>query len=170
MSLKDVGIGENAPEVVNVIIEIPRNSGNKYELDKDSGLIMLDRVQPTNLKQPYDYGFIPQTLGDDNDPLDALIVIDEPLYPGVLVYARVLGVMHMVDSGENDEKIVCVAHDDVHYEHVKTLDDLGKHFKDKVTHYFEHYKDLQNKKVEVTGWAGPEEAYELIKKTQQAAK
>ena len=164
MSLKDVTIGKDAPKCVNVIIEIPRHSGNKYELDKETGLIALDRVQPTNLKQPYDYGYVPQTLGDDKDPLDALLVIDEPLYPGVIVSARVVGVMHMVDGGENDEKLICVAEHDVHYEHVQNLTDLGEHFKDKVTHYFEHYKDLQNKKVEVNGWGDKDEAYRLIEK------
>ncbi|MBI2798581.1 inorganic diphosphatase [Candidatus Saccharibacteria bacterium] len=164
MSLNDVKIGGAAPKEVNVIIEIPRGSGNKYELDKDTGAIFLDRVQPTNLKQPYDYGYIPQTLGDDNDPLDALIVIDEPLYPGVVIPSRVVGVLYMVDSDEQDEKIVCVAADDMHYEHVVELKDLGKHFKDKVAHYFEHYKDLQHKKVEISGWGERDEALEIIEK------
>lgn len=167
MSLKDVKIGDQAPEIVNVIIEIPQGSGIKYETDVETGMIFVDRVQPTNLKQPYDYGEVPETLGDDGDPLDALIKIDEPLFPGVIVPARVVGIMYMIDDGDNDEKLICVAADDKHYEHVKTVDDLGAHFKDKVRHYFEHYKDLQHEKVEVTGWGGPEEAKQIIKKYKQ---
>lgn len=162
MSLNGVPIGKDSPREVNVIIEIPRGSGNKYEVDKDSGMIFLDRVQPTNLKQPYDYGYIPQTLGDDGDPLDALVVIDEKLYPGVVVPSRVLGVLYMIDDDEKDEKIICVASDDKHYEHVDDLVDLGKHLQDKVRHYFEHYKDLQHKKVEITGWGDREAAYKII--------
>ncbi len=162
MSLNGVPIGKDSPKQVNVIIEIPRGSGNKYEVDKDTGMIFLDRVQPTNLKQPYDYGYIPQTLGDDGDPLDALVVIDEKLYPGVVVPSRVLGVLYMIDDGEKDEKIICVASDDKHYEHVEDLADLGKHLQDKVRHYFEHYKDLQHKKVEITGWGDREAAYKII--------
>lgn len=164
MSLKDVKIGKAAPKEVNVIIEIPRGSGNKYEMDKDTGAVFLDRVQPTNLKQPYDYGYIPNTLGDDGDPLDALIVIDEPLYPGVVIPSRPIGVLYMVDGGEKDEKIICVASDDMHHEHMVELSDLGGHFKSKVSHYFEHYKDLQKKKVEITGWGDRAEAMEIIEK------
>lgn len=167
MSLNGVPIGKDSPKEVNVIIEIPRGSGNKYEVDKDTGMIFLDRVQPTNLKQPYDYGYIPQTLGDDNDPLDALVVIDEKLFPGVVVPSRVLGVLYMIDDGEKDEKIICVAADDKHYEHVEDLADLGRHLQDKVRHYFEHYKDLQHKKVEITGWGDREEAYAIIAKYRQ---
>ncbi len=167
MSLNGVKIGDKAPQEVNVIIEIPRGSGNKYEVDKESGMIFLDRVQPTNLKQPCDYGYIPQTLGDDGDPLDALVIIDEALYPGVVVPARVIGVLYMIDGGEKDEKIICVAADDKHYEHVEDLSDLGKHLQDKVRHYFEHYKDLQHKKVEITGWGNRSEAINVIEKYRQ---
>lgn len=166
MSLNGIKIGQKAPQEVNVIIEIPRGSGNKYEVDKETGMIFLDRVQPTNLKQPYDYGYIPQTLGEDKDPLDALVVIDEALFPGVVVPSRVVGVLYMIDDGEKDEKIICVAADDKHYEHVEDLDDLGKHLQDKVRHYFEHYKDLQHKTVEITGWGDRAEAQKIITKYQ----
>lgn len=164
MSLKNATIGDSAPQIVNVIIEIPQGSGVKYETNVETGLIFVDRVQPTNLKQPYDYGEVPDTLGEDGDPLDALIKIDEPLFPGVIVPSRVLGVLYMVDGGENDEKLICVAADDKHYEHVNTVDDLGRHFKDKVRHYFEHYKDLQHQKVEIKGWGDAQAAYDLIEK------
>jgi inorganic pyrophosphatase len=165
-----IPLGDKAPQVVNVVIEIPRGSGNKYELDKDTGAIFLDRVQPTTMKQPYDYGFLPQTLGDDGDPLDAMIVIDEPLYPGVVVPSRVIGVMYMVDDGENDEKLICVADDDKHHEHVQSVDELGGHVKKKVEHYFAHYKDLQDKEVKITGWGDKAEAYALIERYQKQYK
>lgn len=155
--------GENAPQIVNVIIEIPKGSSNKYEFDKELGLVVLDRVQPSAMKQPYDYGFVPQTLSDDGDPLDALVVMDEPLFPGVLVAARPVGVLQMLDDGEGDEKLICVASNDMNYEHVLDLSQLGEHFKDKVAHYFERYKDLQGKKVEVTGWGDVTEAHDVIK-------
>ena len=168
MSTK-IPLGSKSPQVVNVVIEIPRGSGNKYELDKDTGAIFLDRVQPTTMKQPYDYGFLPETLGDDGDPLDAMIVIDEPLYPGVVVPSRVIGVMYMIDDGENDEKLICVADDDKHYEHAQTVEDLGGHVKHKVEHYFAHYKDLQKKEVKITGWGDKAEAYALIERYQKQA-
>lgn len=163
MALEDVTYGDNAPEEVNVVIEIPSGCGNKYEYNKDMGMVVLDRVQPTTMKQPYDYGFIPHTLSDDGDPLDALIVIDEPLYPSVVVSCRVIGVLKMVDDGDYDEKLICVAADDKHYDHVRSLEDLGEHFQNKVTHYFRHYKDLQNKEVDVTGWGDIDEAHEIAR-------
>ncbi len=163
MALEDVSYGENAPEEVNVVIEIPQGCGNKYEYDKDMGMIVLDRVQPTTMRQPYDYGFIPRTLSDDGDPLDALIVIDEALYPEVVVPCRVIGALKMVDDGDQDEKLICVAADDKNYAHVHSLEDLGEHFQKKVTHFFEHYKDLQNKEVEITGWGDVDEAHEITK-------
>ena len=163
MALNDVPYGDKTPELVNVIIEIPRGSGNKYEFDKDLGVFMLDRVQPTTMKQPYDYGFVPKTLSDDGDPIDALVVVDEALFPGVVVNARVVGMLKMIDDGETDEKLICVADDDKSYRHVESLDDLGPHFQDKVRHYFERYKDLQKKHVEITGWGTKGEAYEAMK-------
>ena len=162
MNLDAVGYGENVPQEVNVVIEIPRGSGNKYEFDKDSGMIMLDRVQPTTMKQPYDYGFVPNTLSDDGDPIDALVIIDEPLYPGVVVPSRIIGLLKMVDDGEEDEKLVCVASDDKSHDHVKILEDLGPHFQAKVRHYFERYKDLQDKEVVISGWGDVNEAYDAV--------
>lgn len=163
MVLEHVKSGDDVPENINVVIEIPRGCGNKYEYDKDSGMIMLDRVQPTTMKQPYDYGFVPHTLSDDGDPIDALIVIDEPLFPGVVVPSRVIGLLKMIDDGDEDEKLICVAADDKNYAHIQALADLGEHFQKKVRHYFERYKDLQDKEVEITGWAEKPEALEAVK-------
>lgn len=166
MALEHISSGDNLPEEVNVIIEIPRGCGNKYEYDKDSEHFFLDRVQPTVMKQPYDYGFVPHTLSDDGDPIDALVVIDEPLYPGVVVPSRVVGLLKMIDDGDEDEKLVCVASEDKNYDHIHVLDDLGEHFQKKVRHYFERYKDLQNKEVEITGWGDAAEAQKAIEAAQ----
>ncbi|PSO44049.1 inorganic diphosphatase [Candidatus Saccharibacteria bacterium SW_7_54_9] len=163
MSLEDVTAGDSAPDEVNVVIEIPQGCGNKYEYDKDMGMLKLDRVQPTTMKQPYDYGFIPDTLSDDGDPLDALIVIEEPLYPNVVVPCRTVGVLKMIDDGDYDEKLICVAADDKQYDHVRSLEDLGEHFQKKIAHYFQHYKDLQNKEVEISGWGDVDEAHEITR-------
>ncbi|MCC7289127.1 inorganic diphosphatase [bacterium] len=175
MSLKDVGIGKNAPDEINVIIEIPRGThGNKYEMDKETGAIFLDRVTAVPMYYPYDYGYVPQTLCEDGDPLDALIVIDEPLYPGVVVPVRPVGVMYMIDGDEADEKLVCVPVDDITKDHVKEIDDLGPQVKNFIKHYYLHYKDWkkdwQGAKVEISGWGDASKAREVIQKSQQAAK
>lgn len=174
MSLKKVTIGDNAPGGVNVIIEIPRGThGNKYELDKTTGTIFLDRVNIAPMYYPYDYGFVPQTLCEDGDPLDALIVIDEPLYPGVVVPARPIGVMYMIDGDEADEKLVCVAQDDATKNHIKQVEDLGPQIKNFIKHYYLHYKDWkkdwQGSKVEITGWGDADKAREVIVQAQKLA-
>lgn len=167
MSLKNVGIGDNAPEIVNVIIETSRRSHNKYEMDKDTGVIFLDRVQQTflNNSDGADYGMVPGTLGEDGDALDALLLINESVPSGVAVRCRVLGFMKMVDDGENDEKLVVVADDDEFYRHYQDIDDVPEHWKKAVQHSFEHYKDLKGKTVSVNGWATKAEAHELIKRS-----
>ncbi len=175
MSLKNVGIGDKAPEIVNVIIENPRGqSRNKYEADKDTGVIFLDRVNAVTLSYVADYGYLPETLGDDGDPLDAYIVIDEPLHPGVVVPARVIGMMKMTDEGEGDEKLICVASKDVSKDHIKHVDDLGPTFKKMIEHFHGHLKDWKNDwtgvETSFDGWFGPDEAYAVIQRAQDSAK
>jgi inorganic pyrophosphatase len=167
MSLKNVGIGENAPEIVNVIIETSRRSHNKYELDKQTGVIFLDRVQQTFLNNADggDYGMVPGTLGEDGDALDAILIINESVPSGVVVPSRVVGYMDMIDSGEQDEKLIVVADDDEFYRHLQDIDDVPEHWKKAVQHSFEHYKDLKGKKVEVTGWKNKAAAIELIQRS-----
>lgn len=167
MSLKNVGIGDKAPEIVNVIIETSRRSHNKYEMDKDTGVIFLDRVQQTflNNSDGADYGMVPGTLGEDGDALDALLIINESVPSGVVVRARVLGYMNMVDDGEQDEKLVVVADDDEFYRHYNDIDDVSQHWKKAVQHSFEHYKDLKGKKVEVKGWENKAAALQLIERS-----
>lgn len=154
--MADISYGTDAPDVINVIIEIQRGSVNKYELDKESGRLMLDRVNGTALGYPADYGYVPNTLCDDGDPLDALVVIGESVLPGIVVPVRPIGVLNMVDDGEGDEKLICVPADDVTQAHIQSLEDLGPNFKPMVEHFYSHYKDWKKdwkgSPVSFNGW------------------
>jgi inorganic pyrophosphatase len=161
-----VSYGKEAPETINVIIEIQKGSRNKYEMDKDTGMITLDRVNGTMLGYPADYGYVPETLCEDGDPLDALLIIDESVPLGVVVPSRPIGVLYMVDDGEGDEKLICVAKDDVTMSHVKSLDDLGSNFKPMIEHFYSQYKawkkDWTGTKVEFNGWGDELAAKKVI--------
>ncbi len=163
----DVEIGEKTPEVVNVIIEIPKGSQNKYELDKETGLIRLDRVLYSPMSYPTEYGLIPRTLSDDGDPLDALVLVSNPTLPGVLLEAVPIGMLNMIDSGEKDEKILCVAKGDPRFSHIKDLSDVSPHLLKEISHFFSVMKDLQNKKVEVKNWENAKKAKEMITASQK---
>ena len=139
----DVPLGEKIPEEMNVIIEIPRGSLNKYEIDKETGLIALDRVSHTAQPFPFDYGFAPQTLWDDGDALDVIVMTTEPLHPGILVRVRPVGLMKMIDSGESDDKIIAVPVDDPRWAEVKTIDDVNKHTLKTMKHFYENYKTIK---------------------------
>jgi inorganic pyrophosphatase len=161
--------GKNAPEIVNVVIEIRRGEKNKYEMDKDTGYLTLDRVNATMLGYPADYGYVPHTLCDDGDPLDVLLIIDESVPHGVVVPARPIGVLRMVDDGEGDEKLICVPADDVTKAHIKDLADLGPEFPKVIEHFYTHYKDWKKdwagSPVSFNGWGGAAEAIEVIKQS-----
>lgn len=144
------------------VIEIAKGSKVKYELDKETGMIMFDRLLHTSMVYPANYGFIPRTLGGDRDPLDVLVLTTEPLMPGVLVEARPIGMIEMIDDGEADEKIIAVASADPFYKNVKSLDDLPKHTFDEMVHFFARYKELQNKVTEIKGVQGMEAALKTI--------
>jgi len=158
--------GSDAPNVVNVVVEIQKGSRNKYEMDKETGTIMLDRVNGTMLGYPADYGYVPDTLCGDGDPLDALIIIDESVPVGVVVPCRAIGVLNMIDDGENDEKLVCVAADDVTKSHIKSLEDLGPNFKPMVEHFYSQYKawkkDWTGTQVSFNGWGDEAAAKKII--------
>jgi inorganic pyrophosphatase len=162
----DVSYGDDTPNVVNVIIEIQRGSRNKIEVDKKTGRLFLDRVNGTLLGYPADYGYIPKTLCDDGDPLDALVVIDEPLPHGVVVPARAVGVLYFEDDGEMDEKLICVPADDISKDHIQSLSDLGEAFKKNIEHFYSHYKDWkknwQGVSAELKGWGDAEAARKVI--------
>lgn len=145
-------------EKMNVIIEINKGSKNKYEVDKKTGLIALDRAAHTAQDFPFDYGFVPQSLWHDNDPLDVIVLTTFPLLPGVLVRARPVAIMNMVDGGEGDDKIISVPCDDPRWDNVLDLADINKHTLKEIEHFYSTYKKLQNKEVEVTGFKGRAEA------------
>lgn len=137
---------------VEVTIEIPRGSRNKYEVDHESGKIYLDRYLFTPMAYPADYGFIDHTLGEDGDPLDALVILPESVFPGVIVKARIVGVFKMTDEAGGDDKLLCVA-DDPRSEPIQDIDDVSSFVKDEIEHFFVHYKDLEKgKHVEGSGW------------------
>ena len=163
----DVPLGDNAPDEINVIIEIPKGSNNKYEIDKDTGLIKLDRANYTSSAYPFDYGFVPQTLWEDDDPLDVIVLTTYPLSPGILVTVRPVAVMDMIDSGEGDAKIIAVPVDDKRWDDVQDLADLNKHTLKEYQHFFETYKDLKGKPapVEIRGIAGKAEALVAVRKS-----
>ncbi len=151
-------------ESMNVIIEVPKGSNNKYEIDKASGLIALDRVSHTAQPMPFDYGFVPQTHWHDGDPLDVVLLTTYPLFPGILVRARPVAIMGMLDSGDKDDKIIAVPIDDPRWNDVKDLKDLNAHTLKEIEHFYSTYKKLQNKEVIVKDFAGKakaQEAFEL---------
>ena len=162
MSIAKLPRGNKYPEEFNLVIEMPKNSHNKYEYDEELDIIKIDRVFFTAMALPYDYGFIPTTRSEDGDHLDGIVILDAPAYPGIMVNCRPIGVAYMVDSGEKDEKIISVCADDPRYKHITELDQLGEHFIKEIEHYFTHYKDLQGKKVEITKWGDRAAALEVM--------
>ncbi len=163
--------GVNEDRTIKVVIEIPKNSSHKIEWRRHKGYFALDRVEPGIFSKPVNYGFIPQTLDDDDDELDALIVTEEPLPFGIVVpRARVLGVMFFIDGGENDHKIICVPEDDRHQNGYQSVYDLGTAWQQQVAHHFQHYKDLKKKGTTQVGEFGdPEAAWRIIKVCQERA-
>lgn len=165
----DITIGKNAPEEINCIIEIPKGSHNKYEIDKETGLIKLDRANYGAAAYPFDYGFVPQTLWEDGDALDVILLSTYPLAPGILVNARPVAIMEMTDSGESDNKILAVPVADRRWDEVNELEDLNKHMLKEFAHFFETYKNLKEEPVIATihGYKGKTEAIEAIKHSQK---
>ncbi|MEW5805625.1 MAG: inorganic diphosphatase [Patescibacteria group bacterium] len=157
--------GEKAPEIVNALIEIPRGSNNKYELDKKLGVLRLDRALYSSVFCPIDYGFIPQTLSQDGDPLDILVLGSEPVVPGCLVEARPIGLLNMIDSGRWDHKVLAVQEHNPRWQKIRTLNEvkeLNPHLLEEIKHYFKVYKELQGKKVEVKDWENSDSAQKEI--------
>lgn len=152
----DLEPGDNSK--ITVVVEINKGSKNKYEIDKKSGLIKLDRAAHTAQDFPFDYGFVPQTLWHDNDPLDVIILTTFPLQPGILVEVRPVAIMNMIDGGEGDDKIIAVPVEDPRWDDVNDLSDINKHTLKEMEHFYSTYKKLQNKEVSVTGFKGAAEA------------
>jgi inorganic pyrophosphatase len=165
-----ISTGANPPEDVNVIIEIPSGSKCKYELDKISGIIRVDRIIASAVYYPGNYGFIPQTLAEDNDPIDALVLSQISFYPGIIVRSRPIGVMRMTDTGEPDDKILCVPARDPYYQQIKSADGLPPNMVAEIKEFFRVYKNLEEKEVIIRGVESIEVAVELIKNSITAYK
>ena len=162
-NIMDISVGKHAPEKFNAIIEISRGSSNKYEVDKETGMLMLDRVFYSPFYYPLDYGFLPQTHWHDGDPLDAMILVSHPILPGTIVEARPIGVVRMVDNGDKDEKIIAVATGDPRFAEYNDIGDLSEHVKKEITHFYESYKHLEGKEVKVLSIDGKKEALDVIR-------
>lgn len=161
----DVEIGDKAPDIVRGIIEIPKNCRAKYELDKDSGMLILDRVLYSSINYPANYGFIPKTYCDDGDPLDILVLSQIEIVPMCLVEAKVIGVMRMIDGGEQDDKIIAVAANDISVNHYDDISELPPHHIKELRSFFEDYKKLEKKEVIVEDFQSRETALEIVNKS-----
>lgn len=158
----DLPSGDNVPEEVNVIIEIPKGTRNKYEFSKEYGVLMLDRALYSSIHYPGDYGFIPQTYFEDGDPMDIVVMINEPTFPGCLVKARPIGMLKLIDRGEPDYKILAVATGDPSFSDYFTLKHVPSHYLNEVEHFFTTYKLLEGAVVENEGWASLKETHETL--------
>ena len=167
MAYHSVPLGDKAPEIINVVVEIPRGSHHKYEYDEKLDEIRLDRVLHSPVFYPTDYGFIPQTRSEDGDHLDVLVLITEPVFPGCVLTVRPIGMLNMNDNAGQDWKILAVADKDPKLSDIREIDDVNEHYKKEIVHFFEVYKRLEEKKVEVVGWLNKTEAYRIIKEAQE---
>ncbi|HEY0298268.1 MAG TPA: inorganic diphosphatase [Arachidicoccus sp.] len=163
-----VETGKNAPELVNAVIEIPQGSRLKYEIDKPTGLLKLDRVIYSSFHYPANYGFIAQTYGEDKDPLDILVISSMSIQPLCIVEAKVIGVMQMLDGGEGDDKIIAVAANDPGINYYENIEELPKHFFSELRHFFEEYKVLENKTVKVEEFGNKAQALKIIEESMAA--
>lgn len=166
MGLENLSAGKHLPEDINVVIEIPGNSKPvKYEVDKDSGMVMVDRFLGTSMIYPCEYGFVPHTLSEDGDPVDVLVVAPYSLFPGAVIRCRPIGMLRMTDESGKDAKILAVPIDKLtpRYQHIQKPEDLGSELLNAIEHFFTHYKDLEKGKwVKVDGWEGIASAHEEI--------
>ncbi len=164
----ELPVGARSPEVVNAVIEIPLEGKMKYEYDKQLHVFKLDRNLYSPVHYPGDYGFIPSTLGDDHDPLDVLVLVDEPSFPGCLQEVRPIGLLEMVDNGEGDEKILAVGCANPRYFDITSYEQIHPHKLKEIVQFFSTYKNLENKKVEINGWRDRDYAHEVIERSVKA--
>lgn len=168
--LHEITAGKDVPNIINVIIEIPKGSKNKYELDKETGLIMLDRAMHTSQDYPFDYGFMPQSHWEDGDPLDVVVLTTYPLIPGVLVKVRPVAIVNMIDDGDSDAKIIAVPDKDPRWDDVQDLADVNKHTIKEIEHFFLTYKQIQKKPVSIDSIGDKAEAIKAVLKSQELYK
>jgi inorganic pyrophosphatase len=159
----DIPIGAHAPGEFQTLIEIPKGSKIKYELDKETGFLRVDRVLYSSVVYPANYGFIPQTLGDDHDPLDVLVLMQEPVTPLCILRARPIGMMTMLDQGQHDEKIICIHLDDPEYRSYTHISNLPSHRLAELRRFFQDYKALEHKEVLVRDFLGPQDALKAVR-------
>nr|VDD57269.1 unnamed protein product [Brassica oleracea] len=159
----DLEIGPEAPIIFNCVVEIGKGSKVKYELDKTTGLIKVDRILYSSVVYPHNYGFIPRTLCEDNDPIDVLVIMQEPVIPGCFLRAKAIGLMPMIDQGEKDDKIIAVCADDPEYRHYNDIKELPPHRLAEIRRFFEDYKKNENKEVAVNDFLPATAAYEAVK-------
>jgi inorganic pyrophosphatase len=161
-SLYDIDPGPDCPELVRAIVEIPKNSTNKYEYDGKLGVFRLDRSLYSPMHYPGDYGFIPGTLAEDNDPLDVLVLVTESSFPGCMIEVRPVGILNMVDSEEGDQKVLAVPTRNPRYDQIHTMDQIFTHVRREIEHFFTIYKELEGRLTRMEGWGGPREARRAI--------
>lgn len=167
---KEIPTGPSAPEVVYAVVEIPKGSRNKYEYDKDIEAFALDRVLYSPFHYPAEYGIIPQSLWDDGDPMDILVLMDESTFPGCVIETRPIGVMRMIDAGDSDDKVLGVPLNDPRYAEIKDIQDVSPSLLKEITHFFEDYKKLEGKSTEVLGWDNASKALDAIKHSMELYK
>jgi inorganic pyrophosphatase len=167
VKLYDLDPGPDTPELVRAIIEIPKNSSNKYEYDGNLGVFRLDRALYSPMHYPGDYGFIPGTLAEDGDPLDILVLVNEPSFTGCLMEVRPVGILHMFDQTENDQKILAVPNRNPRFESIHTIDQVIPHTRKEIEYFFSIYKELQGVKTQIKGWGNPREARKMISESRE---
>ena len=166
-NLYDLDPGPSCPDIVRLIVEVPKHSSNKYEYDRSLGMFRLDRPLYSPVHYPGDYGFIPGTRADDGDPMDVLALTENPSYPGVLIEVRPIGVLDMLDNEAGDQKILAIPIGNPRYEQVHTIDQIFPHVRREIEHFFTIYKELEGKKTITQGWQGPVEARAVIRSSRE---
>jgi inorganic pyrophosphatase len=169
-NLLNLPIGERAPELVNAVVEIPSGSKNKYEYDKKLNIFRLDRNLHSPVHYPGDYGFIPQTLSLDGDPLDVLVLVDEATFTGCLLEVRPIGLLEMVDQGQKDEKVLSVVNNNPRFAEIKDYSAVWSHLLLEISHFFATYKDLEGKRAIVSGWKDASQAMSVIRESHERFK
>ncbi len=168
MNIKNLSVGKNPPEEVNVFIEIPQGVSVKYELDKESGMIFVDRFLYTDMAYPFNYGFVPNTLSGDGDPVDVLVLSSKPVVPGVVIPSKPIGILEMEDEAGIDTKVIAVPTEKINppFGKYNDVSELPQKLKDEIKYFFEHYKEKEpNKWVKIKNWVGREAAFEEIRKS-----
>ncbi len=167
ISLYDLDPGPDSPELVRMIVEIPKNSTNKYEYDGKLQVFRLDRSLYSPMHYPGDYGFIPGTLAEDNDPMDVLVLVQEPSFTGCMIEVRPVGILNMIDAEEGDQKVLAVPTRNPRYDQIHTMDQIFTHVRREIEHFFTIYKELEGKLTRMEGWGGPREARKAILESRQ---